>query len=401
MTGKEVLVALLKVLYNKYNLNIPDFETQLDNDLIVLDQAFQDMLVRQELTPVRDFIQCFEPGRMGQQFLEDIYTPADRLEFIDFTTGGFLKRKRSFGFSDAQFSYVSLSTIFSLINEDEFDVAGVEHKALTDFVCSAIALNNNGQVEQLYQFIENKNDNLGLLVHKFNHGHSSLSVYSYLYYKDLLDGNLLELDPQLEYTSSHGAVVSFAPTIIYEQYFEVFDIINELNHSKDIISRFLKIYHILEYLVYRVELVEIEKKARVNKSFIREIHGLAGKSQFDKEYEVLKRNFGKIFSAELLNGTFNLALTADQATFVRDFFGIQTFTHTELAPVTQLIYRLRNSIVHNKESEFHLTSTNPDEYSVIIPMIQKLIQILEKCVFDKISANATQIKYQSQNIQLY
>jgi hypothetical protein len=195
--------------------------------------------------------------------------------------------------------------------------------------------------------------------------------------------------------------VAFNQSMTYVQYFELYDIMNELNLANDILTRFLKVYHILEYLVYRVEMVDIEKKARNNRTFIREINSLIGKGQLEKELPLLRKNFAVIFSAELSTSHFDLNLTNSETDFMKLKLGLNQYKPREAASVSDLIYRVRNSIVHNKESEFHLTLTNPADYSDFISPIKKLIQKLEKGIFDKISMNDPQIGYGSSTIKLY
>ena len=40
----------------------------------------------------------------------------------------------------------------------------------------------------------------------------------------------------------------------YNQYIDIYDVISEWNDCKDVLSAFLKMYQILEYIVYRKEL---------------------------------------------------------------------------------------------------------------------------------------------------
>ncbi len=211
-----------------------------------------------------------------------------------------------------------------------------------------------------------------------------------------MQGGQISLDPSLNYIIHHGRTLVFNDSIIYQQYFELYDIINEVNHSNEVITRFLKVYHMLEYLVYRVELVKIEAKARLNRTFIREIHSLTGKSS--SESDILKRNFPVIFGSEISSGQFNLGpISPRQAAFMKSRMDLDPYSPLVPGHVVKLIYTLRNSIVHNKESEFHMTTTNPEEYDEIIPLLKVLIDILESLIFTKISEDFVSIKYLSCN----
>src|SRR5258708_4145989 len=169
MTGKEILKKFLKFIHLKYNLNLPDFEVQIDGDFINLDEAFQQLLDKQEVDSVRKFIECFAPNKIGDQFIDDEYIPADRLEYIDFTTDNFIKRKRSFGFSDNQFGYLSLTELYSLVDGVSLDTASEEYKAFVDFVSSSLRTYDIQTLSQLYDYLNNRNENIELLFDNIAH----------------------------------------------------------------------------------------------------------------------------------------------------------------------------------------------------------------------------------------
>lgn len=411
MIGKEILKSFYKLVHAHYNLNIPDFDLQVDEDFWSNDEIIEQLRIDAVITAlpnIFEFLEAFKELKIGSDFLIDEYLPVVRVELIDFSLADFIKRKRAFSYSDIEFGYLALSKLFMTSPLSSIDETSQDYRTLIDFISTAISNAENQLVEDLLFHIETANDNWGILNNKIVHTQSALSIYSYLYYKELLQGGKIELNPALNYTASHGATAVFRPTTRYEQYFEVFDIINELNHADDTITRFLKLYHIIEYLVYRRELVEIEKKARINRTFIREIHSFTGKSQSDNEFNVLKKNFKKIFEAEILADAFDLnPLSIGEADFLRTYWNINVqppanrFNQRDGDTIANLIYRLRNSIVHNKESEFHITTSNPDDYADVLGLIKRLITRLEKQIFDKISSDSPVISYQNQNIQLY
>lgn len=411
MIGRLVLKNLYKLVHHHYSLNISDFDLQVEEDFWNNDEVIDELKAHATIIAMPKIFQlldAFMEVKTGSAFLTDEYTSLGNVELLDFSQTDFIKRNRAFSYSDVQFGYLALKKLLEINPLSAIDPASQDYRTLIDYIATAICNDENSKVTDLLNHIQNSHENWGILVHKFAHTHNSLSIYSYIYYKELLHGGKIALDQRLDYSLAHGATTVFSGTTKYEQYFEVFDIINELNHSNETITRFLKLYHILEYLVYRRELVQIEVKARVNRTFIREIHGFTGKGQSEKEFDVFKRNFRDIFVAEIAAGAFQLnPLTAQEATFLRSYWGIDIpntnnlFNHLESVNISTLIYRIRNSIVHNKESEFHITTTNPDDYSDVIGLIQRFIQILEKQVFDKISSDAATVSYQSKYIELY
>lgn len=401
-TGRETVKELLKFVHTHYTLTIPDFNDSIDNDLLSTDQAISDLKLEGTVPLViKNLLDCLQEINLSTQFMIDQFPVGTRIEIIDFNTGDYRKRNRPFAISDGQFGYLSSKYLLkpNPISTIVYDSEG--YRTLIDFLGSAIILPELNLLIDFITVLETNDTNKGILVHKFDHLHPSPSIYSYLFFQKLIQGGKIDIDPTLFYTGNHGAVVTLN-NVVYQQYFELFDIINEVNHSNEIITRFLKVYHMLEYLVYRVELVKVEEKARLNRTFIREIHGLAGKGSAEKEFEIFKKNFPKIFNAEIAAGYFNLGdLSPDQVTFLKNKFGLDQYTATTNGDVCRLIYILRNSIVHNKESEFHMTTTNPDEYIDMIPLLIVLIEKLERIIFDKISADVPSISYQSRSIELY
>lgn len=408
MTGREILLRFYKLVHDHYALAIPDFDNQLlvdSNDVIVDNIRATPTIVAKP--KIHDILNVFKESKIGSDYLDDEFDVLEDVKIIDFSLAEFQKRNRAFSYSDTEFGYLSLVKLSKISPLSSISSTSTEYRTLIDFISTAIEKGEDIKVTTLLDLIENSDLNSGLLVHKIVPTNSDLSTYSYLYYKELLQGGEIELDSDLMYSGIHGATATLRPTTRYEQYFELYDIINELNLAKDIITRFLKLYHMIEYLVYRRELVELEQKARTNRTFIREIHSFTGKSQSDSELNVLKRNFKKIFDAEIAANGFDInPLTVQAASFLRTYWAINVdatnwLNCTDVTNVVNLIYRIRNSIVHNKESEFHITTSNPDEYAEVIALLKKIIEILERQVLDKISSDDVMISYQNNHIELY
>lgn len=406
MNGREILKNLYKIIHSHYGLNIADFNPQVDNDLISNDQII-DTLKNDPLIiavpRIYELLDSFKEAKIGSDYLDNQFISLTAIELINFSQPDFLKRNRSFSYADIEFGYLALKKLVEITPLSSLDNTPSAYRTLVDYLSTAINNADTPKAVGLLILIENSDDLHGILVRKIVAPNSNLSIYGYLYYKELLQGGKIELAPVLNYSLLHGANANLVTTTNYQQYFELFDIINELNQASDVITRFLKLYHIIEYLAYRRELVELEDKARNNRTFIREIHSLTGKGDSsNKEFQLLKRNFEKIFSAEIAAGNFNFApLSGAESTFIRKYWGMNGFNNTEPSHIATLIYRIRNSIVHNKESEFHITTSNPDEYVDVIHLIKRMIQILERQIFNKISADSPEISYQSQYIELY
>ena len=69
--------------------------------------------------------------------------------------------------------------------------------------------------------------------------------------------------------------------------------------------------------------------------------------------------------------------------------------------VSRFIYDVRCSIVHNKESEFHMTSINYDEYSSIVPLMCEIMKVVGKKVMETINDENNKIFFPDKTINLY
>lgn len=407
MTGECILKDFFVKIHSYYELAIEDF-----NDLVEIDgiDTIIDVLIDHITLRTKEnsgiFLENFRERNVGQDYLENDYRPAKNIFQINFKDNEFLKRHRSFSYSDSEFGFLSFKNLLKIKDLSDLHKHSPDFKVLLDYISTAIVIDEDSAVLEVLDFIKNSAGDYGILVDRIGNSSCKLQAFSYLYYKYLLGGGVIEVDSMLKYEQSYEGNPSFNSNILYQQYFEVFDIVNELNQANDIITRYLKLYHIIEYLVYRVELVHLEKRARLNKTFIREIHKLTNRST--SELTLLKNCLKKIFKNEISNNYFYLGdLEEKQCEFLKDYWGIEyknnvkTIKFNNVDVIAKLIYGIRNSIVHNKESEFHLTITHPEEYAIIIPVIKDFMQKLEKIVLDKISNEDGELSYGSSSIELY
>lgn len=185
----------------------------------------------------------------------------------------------------------------------------------------------------------------------------------------------------------------------YQQFNDSLYILSEYNYQKDILDKYLRIYHLLENFMYKFPLVELERKHtgqvfsmrdfqrmndKINNS---EIHSLkklitsianliysSGPPEVKFSTFILdkwqslhpaeiadKNNLDKLLSYLRIANSNNNDLTFDDV--------IDSNIHKFFA---QLIYGFRNSLVHNRETEFHLTH----ETLLSHPIINNTAQIV-------------------------
>jgi len=201
----------------------------------------------------------------------------------------------------------------------------------------------------------------------------------------------------------------------FNQYQESAYILSEYNHTKDILLKYLLLYHIIENFMYRRPIAEMAN----TKFTIRDFKRLYKTIDKD-EIGTLLVFFKKILNEELFVGMTiesyvnnklddlrNLGLLD-----IKDFISILAFDFSNLSysagnnnqckDFRRFMYQLRNSIVHNKETEFHVTHSTFQEF----PELRKLFEIfllptLENIIYYLIFKNNSIIDYPKNHLLLY
>lgn len=188
----------------------------------------------------------------------------------------------------------------------------------------------------------------------------------------------------------------------YQQFFDIFDVISEYNSIQNIIEKYLKLYQVIEDYMYKSALVKLERERNGQIFSLRDFKRM-NEEVSTKEIVALKNFITDVFNLEYASGTSfkayclsqwsNLIQHYQSATEINSVIaqfkvmdGDNPFTYSavNLNNVTKffshLVYNLRNSIVHNKTTEFHLTyrTLNNDIYFMIG---QFIIPVLENIVF--------------------
>tara|TARA_R110000744_G_C19360406_1_gene561373 strand:- start:719 stop:1612 length:894 start_codon:yes stop_codon:yes gene_type:complete len=259
-------------------------------------------------------------------------------------------------------------------------------------------------INQFFDFIRNLDSNKGIVINKTPNAFNEDIHYSYIYLSYLNESKSIVLPQNLTYnpTTLNSGLV-YDNTKNYEQYFDIYDVLNELNQAPDILNRFLRLYHTLEYLVYRVYLVNLVNRVGGSKLFVREFITSA-ENMKKGEKDSFKKNFKIIFDTDLahkIKPDLAPLSTQDVKNFLKDKNIVAGFDANNIQKVSELIYGLRCCIVHNKESEYHMTISNSEDYEIIIPLIRKLLEVFEELVIGKIFQNHSAINYAQKSVNLY
>lgn len=188
--------------------------------------------------------------------------------------------------------------------------------------------------------------------------------------------------------------------VTYQQYYDIYDAINDWLQSKDILSAFLRIYQIVEFLIYRQQMSEIIKVSTIKQSFLRSVKTM------NKKFEETEKNT-IVENIPIVFGT----LTASPANidkaepFILKYYnknrrGTRAYLYSGMSPnetsvgISKFIYDTRCSIVHNKEAEFHISYNNYEEYKEIVPLMKEVHNQLAKKVWTLINTPGSTISYE-------
>ena len=236
-------------------------------------------------------------------------------------------------------------------------------------------------------------------------------LYHYALLLYLNSGNKIERNPQLDYSNTTNVSPLYTQSVPYEQYLDIYDVLCELNHCKDILMAFIKMYQILEYIIYRWELVEIVEGTTVKQSFLRQIKGV-DKKFTNSERDTFIKGLFKILST--FQGEIqNTDITPDIVAFCEKYYDRSSkgnaYLNTTLCNdekalnigIAKFIYDTRCAIVHNKEAEFHITYFTYDEYKCIVPLMNKILTGIKFRVIELLNDPNNKIIFPTKHLELY
>lgn len=208
------------------------------------------------------------------------------------------------------------------------------------------------------------------------------------------------------------------PGAPYQQWGEVLNVLSEYNSREEVLLKYLTIYHVIENFMFKRPIVELERQRNGGMFSIRDFRRLYEGVEMN-ETEALKKLFNAAFQMQALPGTSfqqhlitrwqGLVPTVSQAdvnSALRTIglnYSFNDFNGAGAPPLfSKLVYAIRNAIVHNKETEFHLTYVSIDAYPGLCALLEKfLLPSLEEICFALISKPNTEFWYQNKEIQLY
>ncbi|MUV05037.1 hypothetical protein GN157_15070 [Flavobacterium rakeshii] len=408
MTGSDLLSKIILSLNIYFDLNddeVIDF-INVDEDI---EKAIDKLLNIDDLS---DNFEIFLNSlkiinrENREDFLNTPYALSGDVNIIDFSQPNLIRKNRSFAYSDTNFGYFSSKVLFNV--NSLIDLSSLENSFIWKQIEEFLVINyDNNQNNDLLLFdtIKATDKTKGLVNNKNMVDFQEEKHYPYIYLCYLNSSKSIILPQDLTYTPpSLSTFFNYVNNNNYEQFFDIYDVINELNQAPDILNRFLRLYHILEYLVYRVYLVNLVSRLNDNKFFVREFIISAEKMKKEEKISFLN-NFVSIFSVDTtsINSELNAVINQQIIDFLKEKNIVKglALINNNMKKIAELIYGLRCCIVHNKESEYHITVSNHDDYALIIPIIKTILRVFEDLIIKKMVNSQTEITYDRANVDLF
>lgn len=242
-----------------------------------------------------------------------------------------------------------------------------------------------------------------------NEANNFENLYSYALAAYMNDKKVISIPEELKFTWGTSPILSsfvYNKDIIYQEYYDIYDVFNDWLHATDILTAFIKMYQIAEYMVYRSQMAEIVNRANIKQSFLRETKNLS--SRYTKnERDTIVSNFIILFHDFILSPT----EVTNSWTFVDKYYGMTKSGNHYLDAtnsqqdidkgVARFVYDTRCAIVHNKESEFHILYNNYEEYQDIVPLMKSINDIMASKILEIINTQGTILHYEHQKLDLY
>lgn len=277
------------------------------------------------------------------------------------------------------------------------------------FVIEALASMENRRSD-LLNLMRNHDSNQFVLLFDNTRFHGSgIDLYSYAFLK-FLGTEKVEIDADLiwSWNRAVGTVnLGFFNNVVYSQYYDIYDVINEWHHANDVLVAFLKMYQVLEYMGYRRKMVDIVKGSDIKSSFLMHVKNLnttfnersALKELFLHDIESLKDKITMIDPAITvfirkywMHDGKNPYLQVTDATTPKAYINPKIAT---------FIYDVRCAIVHNKESEFHITYSNVDKYRCLLPLMKEILSLMPGIIMRCLNRHNVGIAYSVPELKLY
>ena len=254
-----------------------------------------------------------------------------------------------------------------------------------------------------------------------NDSDSKNSAISALKLHLVINGRVIH-EPVITQKSPESDIKSLInPSNKYQQFNEVIDILSEYNSRKEVLNKFISLYHVVENFMVRHPIVELEKRNNGRVFNMRDFKSLdlflesSEKKNLDK---LIKSSFRQVLLGKSIqeysldkfkgledNGSFDIDEFDDFATRLglkkeNYFSSTKGNVNAFPAAVSKAIYFFRNAIVHNKETEVHISN---ETLSITVKtfITDFLFYVMERISFGLLIKENDCIWYRNSSLLLY
>lgn len=211
-------------------------------------------------------------------------------------------------------------------------------------------------------------------------------------------------------------------SIDYKQFHEVLGVLEDGNHENFILDRFLKLYQVIENFMFRKPITGFVNTVGADRFTIRKFRALYNEVD-TTDGKALKKFLCDFLDDETFTTTgikekftqkakrmIEANLTNDDLDDVCSFMGHDFATgHAHLKSLisskdslASLIYKIRNSIVHNKETEIHISNSMvQNNCPAIFKFVDVMCEFQFVCIQYILTERNNFIKYDKNHLPMY
>ncbi|GEK60195.1 hypothetical protein CHL76_15925 [Marinococcus halophilus] len=232
------------------------------------------------------------------------------------------------------------------------------------------------------------------------------------------NGEIIHTEDNYEKIPSVTSEIDWSMGEEYEQFKDAIYILSEYNMQTNVLDKYVKIYQVIENFMYKKSICELVNNTNPSLFSIRKFQNLfaaVNSNELVALQNFMKAVFEKNYKQQISFKSFILDywetfLTNNDENQVSEALKVLGINHSQndingdniKKFFTKIIYYLRNAIVHNKETEFHLFYGNLWEYAGLRAILKELlIPLLEEIVFYLLINKNDIIWYDKKQLLLY